>query len=84
VDQASPLATGAGAALALKVLAAGFFAGDLVVAAGFLTNEILRIIMSRKPVCTLPWKLCKPVGVEISHHEHISRCKAKLDPAFPR
>src|SRR6202453_2514763 len=61
-----PLATGAGAVLALTVLAAGFFAGDLVVAAGFLTNEILRIIMSRKPVCTLTWELCKPGCIEIS------------------
>jgi hypothetical protein len=52
--------------LALTVLVAGFFAGDLVVAAGFLTNEILRIIMTSKPVCTLMWKACKPIGIEIS------------------
>src|SRR5271170_3178237 len=48
------------------VLAAGFFAGDLVAVAGFLTNGILRIIMSCKPICTLIWKTCKPVGIEIS------------------
>jgi hypothetical protein len=61
-----PLATGAGAALTLTVLAAAFFAADLVAAAGFLTNEILRIIMSSKPVCTLIWKTCKPMDVEMS------------------
>jgi hypothetical protein len=54
------------AVLAFVVLAVGFFAGDLVAVAGFLTKEILRIIMCRKPVCTSKWKTCKPIGIEVS------------------
>ncbi|HME85063.1 MAG TPA: hypothetical protein VKG91_11070, partial [Roseiarcus sp.] len=59
--------TTAAGVLALTVLAADFFAADLVAAAGFLAIEILRITVIHKRICTLMEKICKPIDAGLIH-----------------